>query len=423
LLNKPLGTTTLTESEYDDLWKVWPVPLRTRAAKATARQRRAMALVRYGFQDSPDRPAGSIPQQFTSDGRGGLAINCLACHGGKVAGKVVLGLGNSHFNEETFAEDVAQLFRTTNRKILQAPKRMPISSPAPVRGVNNAFISALAFLSVRDRDMNVTPDKLQFAPPPDGEMNLPVIAPAYWHARRKKYFYCDGFVEKSHRDIMQFAFDPALSGETIRGWEEDFKAVYAWIHSVRAPKYPWAIDAQLAGRGREVFDTHCARCHGKYGAESSYPERLIDVEDVGTDPLRANLSLAFKKHLGQSWLGAYGKTQLRTERKAYVAPPLDGVWASAPYLHNGAVPTLWHVLNPDKRPAVWLRTEDGYDKSRVGLEVETFDRVPASAKTEQERRLYYQTKLRGLGNGGHRYPAKGLSEDETRALLEYLKTL
>src|SRR5262245_33744546 len=73
LLNKPLGTTDLTEAEYDDLWKVWPEPLRARAEKATPRERRAMALVRYGFQESPDRPAGSIPQQFTSDGRGGLA--------------------------------------------------------------------------------------------------------------------------------------------------------------------------------------------------------------------------------------------------------------------------------------------------------------------------------------------------------------
>jgi mono/diheme cytochrome c family protein len=423
LLNKPLGVITLTETEYDDLWKVWPEPLRSRAEKATARERRAMALVRYGFQDSPDRPAGSIPQQFTSDGRGGLAFNCLACHGGKVAGKVVRGLGNSHLNGTTFGEDVAELFRQGGRISPEVPKRMPVSPPAPVRGVNNAFIDALAFLSVRDRDMNVTPDKLQFPVPPHEDMSMPVIAPAYWHAHRKKYFYSDGFIAKSHRDIMQFSFDPNLSGETVRAWEEDFKAVYAWINSVRAPKYPWQIDAPLAGRGRELFNAHCARCHGKYGTEGSYPERLVDVEDVGTDPIRANLSRAFKEHLGQSWLGDYGKTKLRTERKAYVAPPLDGIWATAPYLHNGSVPTLWHLLNPDKRPAVWLRTEDGYDRSRVGLEVEEFERVPASAKTEQERRLYYQTRLHGLSSDGHRYPVKGLTEAETQALLEYLKTL
>ena len=44
-------------------------------------------------------------------------------------------------------------------------------------------------------------------------------------------------------------------------------------------------------------------------------------------------------------------------------------------------------------------------------------------KTPQDRRLYYQTGLRGLGSDGHHYPKKGLSEEDTRALLEYLKTL
>jgi hypothetical protein len=49
--------------------------------------------------------------------------------------------------------------------------------------------------------------------------------------------------------------------------------------------------------------------------------------------------------------------------------------------------------------------------------------VPVSAKAVQERRLYYQTQLRGLSNGRHCHPAKGLSEGETRTILEYLKTL
>jgi hypothetical protein len=271
--------------------------------------------------------------------------------------------------------------------------------------------------------MEVTLDKLQFPAPVADGMDLLIDTPAYWLAHRKKYFYCDGFVEKTHRDIMQFSFDPRIPGKTARAWEEDFKAILAWIESVRAPKYPWDTDAKLAERGGAVFANHCARCHGKYGKDSSYPERLIDVEDVGTDPVRATLSVDFKKHLGRSWLGDYGKTGLRTERVAYVAPPLDGVWATAPYLHNGSVPTLWHLLNPDKRPAVWLRSEDGYDRGKVGLEVKEFDHLPDTARTAQERRLYYQTKLRGLSNEGHRYPAKGLSEEEVRALLEYLKTL
>ncbi len=422
LLNKPLEANLLTEVEYDSLWKVWPEPLRAKAEKASPQERREMALERFGFQDSPDRPAGSIPQQFTSDGKGGLTINCLACHGGKVAGKVVIGLGNSHFNEATFEEDMVKLFAQTGRKVQPLPRLMPAVPLPPVRGVNNAFGTALAFLSMRDHDLELTPDKRQFAVPSYEAMDMPMRTPPYWHARRKKTFYYDGFVEKTHRDIMQFSLSLATTGKMARGLEDDFKAVYAWINSVQPPKYSWAIDAKLADRGRVVFDAHCAGCHGKYGAKGSFPEKLITLADVGTDPVRANLSADFKKHLGQSWLGDYGKTRVRLD-KGYMAPPLDGVWALAPYLHNGSVPTLWHLLNPDKRPTVWLRSEDGYDTTKVGLEVQTFDRLPDAALSAHERRLYYQTRLRGLGNEGHRYPAKGLTEDETRTLIEYLKSL
>ena len=104
-------------------------------------------------------------------------------------------------------------------------------------------------------------------------------------------------------------------------------------------------------------------------------------------------------------------------------PPLDGVWATAPYLHNGSVPTLWHLLTPDERPKVWKRTEHGYDHDKLGLEITAYDKVPDDARTPHEKRLYYQTNLRGLGRQGHRFPVDGLSVAEKKALIEYLKTL
>lgn len=259
-------------------------------------------------------------------------------------------------------------------------------------------------LLVRDHEMKLT-SKLQFPDPTQDGMNIPLDTPAFWLAHRKKYLYCDGFIQKSHRTIMQFSFAHSLTGKKIRGWEDDYKSVLAWIESVRAPKFSGTINAKLAEDGSKVFNTHCARCHGKYGAEKSYPERLIGIKVVGTDAVRSTLSLDFKKHLGRGWIGDYGKVKLQL-RTAYVPPPLDGVWATAPYLHNGSVPTLWHMLNPDERPAVWLRTEDGYDRKRLGLEVKEFDTLPDSAKTLQERRLYYQTQLRGLSNEGTAFREK-----------------
>ena len=106
----------------------------------------------------------------------------------------------------------------------------------------------------------------------------------------------------------------------------------------------------------------------------------------------------------------------------YVAPPLDGVWASAPYFHNGSVPTLWHVLNSEERPVIWQRSENDYDTQRVGLQVDEFSKLPSSLRRADQVRTYFNTKRFGKSSGGHTFPDE-LSNDEKRALLEYLKTL
>jgi hypothetical protein len=88
------------------------------------------------------------------------------------------------------------------------------------------------------------------------------------------------------------------------------------------------------------------------------------------------------------------------------------------------VPTLWHVLHVDRRPAVWRRTSiEGYDQSRVGLAVEELDKLPTAAVDDKKlRREYFQTTVRGKSAAGHEF-VEELSEDEKTAVLEYLKTL
>ena len=100
---------------------------------------------------------------------------------------------------------------------------------------------------------------------------------------------------------------------------------------------------------------------------------------------------------------------------------MDGIWATAPYFHNGSVPTLWHLLHPKQRPVVWRRTPSGYDQQRVGLEVVTCSEVPSDVPAA-ERRQHFDTRRAGKAASGHDYPDV-LSEDEKTALLEYLKTL
>jgi hypothetical protein len=80
------------------------------------------------------------------------------------------------------------------------------------------------------------------------------------------------------------------------------------------------------------------------------------------------------------------------------------------------------VLHPDQRPHVWKRTETGYDQTRVGLEVTTFDELPEAVEHPAHRRRYFDTRLIGKSAEGHDFPSR-LTEDEKAALLEYLKAL
>jgi hypothetical protein len=422
LLTVPLEPPILTEQQYFDLWQHWPEPERGRAAAATPEEQRQMMLERYGFQETPDRP-GPVPQQFTSDGKGHLSLNCLACHGGAVLGKVVRGLGNSQLDLETFHEDVERFYAAMGVKPPAPPKAAVHPPRSPVRGLNNAWGDAIAYMLLRDKDLNFV-DSPQFETPTPNQIDIPMKTPPYWLSKKKNRYYADGFIAKTHRDIMQFTFAYSVPREKILANEKDFEDIFAWINSVEPPKYPFAIDQSLAQRGGIVFLTNCATCHGTYGAGGNYSERVVSLAEVATDPVRErDFPVPFERHLDASWVGRYGQTPVYVDVNGYIAQPLDGIWANAPYLHNGSVPTIWDLLTPASRPSIWTRTASGYDQKKLGVEATSFDKVPDEAKTGEQKRRYYQTNLRGLSNQGHQFPAQGLSDDDKRALIEYLKTL
>jgi len=134
------------------------------------------------------------------------------------------------------------------------------------------------------------------------------------------------------------------------------------------------------------------------------------------------LTEAHRDRYAKSWFAQASAEPTITNPAGYVAPPLHGIWASAPYFHNGSVPTLWHVLHPAARPVVWKRTPTGYDAKRVGLEVAEFPALPKEVSSPAEQHTYFDTTLRGKNATGHDFPAQ-LNEEELHALLEYLKTL
>ena len=97
----------------------------------------------------------------------------------------------------------------------------------------------------------------------------------------------------------------------------------------------------------------------------------------------------------------------------YAARPLYGIWAAAPYLHNGSVPTLYHLLvPPEQRPKTFALGAREYDPVRLGFAVDT-------ACNQQD--CVVDATRTGDGNGGHLF-GTDLAESDRMALLEYLKT-
>src|SRR5262249_48947731 len=110
----------------------------------------------------------------------------------------------------------------------------------------------------------------------------------------------------------------------------------------------------------------------------------------------------------------------------YQAPPLDGIWATAPYFHNGSVPTVAGGLNSKTRPKIFTRSfrtdKDAYDAVNLGWKVQVLERGPDEKLPALERRKVYDTTQPGRGNGGHTF-GDDLTEEQRRAVIEYLKTL
>jgi mono/diheme cytochrome c family protein len=222
---------------------------------------------------------------------------------------------------------------------------------------------------------------------------------------------------------MQFLLVPQNGPEKFREWEEDFRSIAAYLESLEPPPYPFGVDQPLAAQGRTVFNRKCASCHGSYGDDETYPGKIVSIDKVGTDRVRLDaLTADHRRGYANSWFGEYGRHGVNAEPAGYVAPPLDGIWATAPYLHNGSIPTLWHLFHADQRPTVWNRIDDSLDQARQGLHIEAFAEVPKTARSLHQRRQYFDTRKRGKSAVGHLFPDR-LDEKEKRAVLEYLKTL
>jgi hypothetical protein len=219
----------------------------------------------------------------------------------------------------------------------------------------------------------------------------------------------------------------ALVETVIPAIKEEFNTV---IRHLRPPLYPYDIDRDLAARGRALFEsreTGCSGCHGVYDGRGNVRWTGTHI-DVGTDSARiALVSDGFIAAFNQSPLAVEGALE---KSDGYAATPLTGVWANFPYLHNGSVPTLHHLLGPvSERPRIFhVMAARRLDRVRAGQPLYTVASHGLLGERELTRRFgddrsWFNVARPGSGNGGHDVWPSIRTDDNRRALIEYLKTL
>lgn len=366
---------------------------------------------------------------YAANGEQVVAPNCLQCHAQRMGDSLVIGLGNTLFDFSTpqygslaIAEKI--VMSGNNEKLKEASANIftSVKTAAPYlvaasRGVNLADRLTAVLASYRDPKTFEWLDKQQIR---ISEEVIPTDIPAWWLLKKKNGMFYNGF---GRGDFSRFLMASNLLtvSDTSESREvfSHFHHVLAYLYSLKAPKYPLAIDEPLALQGKKLFEDNCAECHGTYGSNAAYPNLLIPATVIQTDPLLFQSNFSNPKFLewfNNSWFKTGDRQAELVPFEGYIAPPLDGIWITAPYLHNGSVPTLEALLNSSLRPAFWERnfTTPEYDIKNPGWKYSVSDK--------QYTRSTYNTILPGYSNKGHYYGDK-FTVAERKAVIEYLKTL
>jgi len=249
----------------------------------------------------------------------------------------------------------------------------------------------------------------------------------------------------------------------------NLRALESWISELHSPHWPSnifpALQTNLVSRGRDVYKANCERCHAVINTRSvpnPVPTTFVNVKEVGTDPnlvnnynkfttnsrqLQGHLTLlnprkiwtTFKPTDSVAMITAYvtagilnGQDPKGTHRLSdafqlfwegtpdtyvYKARPLNGIWATAPFLHNGSVPNLDELLKaPEQRARTFCVGTANFDPKLVGYPALTDSSQSCGSQSKLD------TSLPGNRNIGHNY-GTNLSADDKRALIEYVKSL
>jgi mono/diheme cytochrome c family protein len=243
------------------------------------------------------------------------------------------------------------------------------------------------------------------------------------------------------------------------------------------------VNQVAATRGKLVFEAQCASCHTPQAKVGPHQDLnyygMYNLLDLGTDPeLAKNIALPihsdatsqvsfandfadaahgiartyfkdyqisehtqrnwlYTDHKGPEWIrDTYSDLKTQTEGAAngypsvppqsgYVSRELAGIWATAPYLHNNSVPTLWDLLQPaSRRPQIFAMGTLDYDHQKIGTLQRPENERPTVCNGDYkwDENTCFDTRRTGNSNTGHEYGVK-LSDSQKMDLIEYLKIL
>lgn len=246
--------------------------------------------------------------------------------------------------------------------------------------------------------------------------------PAVWNQRPREglQLHWDG----NNSSVRERNFSAAFGAGATREHVDNaaLERVATWLRDLQPPPYPFGVtsDQTVLGRGESVYKARCHACHD-FGGELI--GRVDPIDSVRTDAHRLNsyteklAKIQVQYGDGYDWdFSHFQKTG------GYANAPLDGIWARAPYLHNGSVPSLWDLLTPEEernggRPS-FFRGHGVYDPQNVGIRTDV-------EQANGRRSFRYVISEPGNSHRGHSGPVYGtdLSDDDKRALIEFLKTL
>lgn len=486
--------------------------------------------------------SGQLPEMFTQvrrpDGSwsGRIGVTCHGCHSGAIGTPedgddlgFIFG-GSSATDLNLFLRDMLPLGYL-------ASGVTPLNL-TQTRGTNNASAVNIAFLFPQNGLPNLRDIFNILGTGSTGSMD----SPPWWNMGHRPLKFVDGLFPMDAPRVDAVFYTPIFGllggtsgnlGEAGMDWMRTHGPdMNAWAESLKAPKYPLPIDTALAEDGAVLFheldlwapernnpvdrpegNGSCASCHGAYAPRYvNNPEFLADprlegmagyivpLRIIGTDKRRALTNTEGMQVAGASNFFGYpetmgtendcgpqGQKRLRGDREVgYMAQPLYGVWASAPYMHNGSVPNVWEVLKPEHRYPIWRRVSaprfEENERGNVVMGFDTdlhrafdseklgwlYDEIPCQnmaptvipgvsclksnvyrkpfiqtvlhwfyanitgtwnlgfppiiTTRDMENRKIFNSHLYSHGNQGHEFSSV-LTDDEAYAIIEYLKTL